>query len=282
MKSSIFFLYRKGISLLYRTGIFYFRTPRRIHKKIMKSFADQYMSVDGFKIYTGENDDDNFTFYGFKQHADLIMLIKKHVKKGDTVIDIGANVGKVTLILARHVGETGKVYSFEPEINNFNLLRKNIEINNLKNVIPLRYAVTDKSGKTLLKVSGACTTHQVCTDTSEITQEIETVSLDEYFKDQRIDFMKIDAEGSEPKIINGMKNIVRNNPNMTFITEYETRVMKALGVDRLKYTDEIESMGFMMYETRDGTKDFVRTDSMKLLGDYNPNFPYRTNLFCTR
>jgi FkbM family methyltransferase len=198
------------------------------------------------------------------------------------VLDIGANVGKVTLILAKQVGDTGKVYSFEPEQNNFDLLKKNIEINNLKNVIPLRYAVTDKNEKTLLKVSGACTTHQICTDTDEATQEIETISLDEYFKDQRIDFMKIDAEGSEPKIINGMKGIVKNNPNLKFITEYEVRVMTALKVDRVKYTDDLISLGYEIFETRDGVKELIPTSSAKLANYYNTNSPYRTNLFCIK
>ena len=267
---------------LWKTKIFYFRTPRRIHKAIIKYFVSDYIEIDGFKIYTGENDDDNFTIYGFEQHKDLIMLIQKYVKKGDTVFDIGANVGKVSLILARQVGDAGKVYSFEPEQNNFELLKKNIEINNLKNVTPLKYAVTDKNEKTLLKVSGACTTHQVCNDTNDATQEIETISLDEYFKDQKIDFMKIDAEGSEPKIINGMKNIVKNNPHLKFITEYEVRVMTALKVDRVKYTDDLISLGYDIFETRDGVKELIPTDSTKLLNHYNKNSPYRTNLFCIK
>ncbi len=185
-------------------------------------------------------------------------------------------------MLARQVGETGKVFSFEPEENNFNLLKKNIEINNFKNIIPLRYAVTDKNEKTRLKVSGACTTHQVCTDTDLPTQEIESVSLDEYFKDQRIDFMKIDAEGSEPRIINGMKNIVKNNPHLKFITEYEVRVMTALKVDRVKYTDDLISLGYDLFETRDGVKELIPTDSAKLANYYNKNSPYRTNIFCVK
>jgi FkbM family methyltransferase len=230
-KKNIFSLYRKTAKILWKTRIFYFRTPRRIHKFIIKKFVSDYLEVDGFKIYTGENDDDNFTIYGFEQHKDLILLIKKYVKKGDRVLDIGANVGKVSLLLARQVGETGKVFSFEPEENNFNLLKKNMEINNFKNIIPLRYAVTDKTEKTLLKISGTCTTHQVCTDTDVPTQEIESISIDDYFKDQKIDFMKIDAEGSEPKIIQGMKTTVKNNPQLKFVIEYNARILDSLNID---------------------------------------------------
>lgn len=279
-KAKIFSLYRKIAKLLWKTRIFYFRTPRRIHKFLIKFFISDYLEVDGFKIYTGENDDDNFTIYGFEQHKDLRLLIEKYVKKGDTVLDIGANVGKVSLLLSRQVGDEGKVYSFEPEESNFNLLKKNIEINNFKNIVPLRYAVTDKSGKLLLNVSGACTTHRISIDKNDKTQEIESISIDEYFKNQRIDFMKIDAEGSEPKIITGMKETIKNNPHLKFITEYEVRVMDALKVDRVKYTDDLISHGFKIFDTRDGKKDFIPTDSMKLFNYYNKNSPYRTNLFC--
>jgi hypothetical protein len=82
MNKNIFSLYRKIVKILWKTRVFYFRTPRRIHKAIIRYFVSDYIEVDGFKIYTGENDDDNFTIYGFEQHKDLIMLIKKYVRGG--------------------------------------------------------------------------------------------------------------------------------------------------------------------------------------------------------
>lgn len=62
-------------------------------------------------------------------------LFKKIVRHGMTVIDLGANIGYYTLIASKLVGESGKVYAFEPEPDNFNILVKNININNLKNVV---------------------------------------------------------------------------------------------------------------------------------------------------
>ena len=279
-KQDIFSLYRIIAKILWKTKIFYFRTPRRIHKAIIKYFVSDYIEIDGFKIYTGENDDDNFTIYGFEQHKDLIMLIQKYVRKGDTVLDIGANVGKVSLILSRQVGDTGKVYSFEPESNNFELLKKNIEVNNFRNITPLKYAVTDKNEKSFLRISGACTTHQVCNDTNDETEEIETICIDEYFKEQKIDFMKIDAEGSEPRIIQGMKETVRINPHLKFIIEYNARILESLNIDKKKYIDELTSLGFSIYDTmRDPS---TPTTSLELTNYYNSKEPHLTNIFCIK
>lgn len=241
------------------------------------------MIIDGFKIYTDKNDDDNFTIYGFEQHKDLISLIKQYVKKGDVVLDIGANVGKVSLLLARQVGETGKVFCFEPEQNNFNLINKNISVNNFNNVTVLKYAVTDKCEKTLLKISDACTTHQVCTETNEPSQEIESVSIDEYFKNfERIDFMKIDAEGSEPKVIRGMKKTIAKNPQLKFVIEYNARILESLNIDRIKYVDDLVSLGFQIYDTMRDPLKLMPTNSLELFNYYNTSDPHLTNIFCIK
>ncbi len=241
------------------------------------------MIIDGFKIYTDKNDDDNFTIYGFEQHKDLMSLIKQYVKKGDVVLDIGANVGKVSLLLARQVGETGKVFCFEPEENNFNLINKNISVNNFNNVTVLKYAVTDKCEKTLLKISDACTTHSVCTETDEPSQEIESISIDEYFKNfERIDFMKIDAEGSEPKVIRGMKETIAKNPQLKFVIEYNARILESLNIDRMKYVDDLISLGFQIYDTMRDPLKLMPTNSLELFNYYNISDPHLTNIFCIK
>src|SRR2546427_3878451 len=61
-------------------------------------------------------------------------VVKKIVKKGDTVLDLGANIGYWTCLLADLVGVTGRVFAFEPSPYNFQLLKKNVEMNGYKNV----------------------------------------------------------------------------------------------------------------------------------------------------
>ena len=69
-----------------------------------------------------------------------------------TVVDIGANYGSYTLIASTLVGNDGKVYAFEPELGNYDILVKNIEMNGCTNVTPIRKAVSNKQGKVRLYV----------------------------------------------------------------------------------------------------------------------------------
>ena len=68
------------------------------------------------------------------------------VKPGDTVVDAGANTGYYTLIGSRLVGDKGKVYAFEPEPANFELLQKNVRLNGLSNVVLERKALSNRNG----------------------------------------------------------------------------------------------------------------------------------------
>ena len=80
----------------------------------------------------------------------LEAAFKKYVSKDMTVIDIGAHVGLYTLLAARSVGDGGKVYSFEPTLRTFNLLKQNIGINffvRSNKIICEQMAITNKKGK---------------------------------------------------------------------------------------------------------------------------------------
>ena len=71
--------------------------------------------------------------------------MKKYIRKGAIVLDIGANIGFYTKILSELVGDNGKVYAFEPDKTNFGYLMKNA--GHLKNVVFINKAVSDKTGK---------------------------------------------------------------------------------------------------------------------------------------
>ena len=73
--------------------------------------------------------------------------LKRNLKRGDIFIDIGANIGLFSIAAAYKVGESGKVFSFEPTYQTFNQLIENIDLNNLKNVFAFNYAVSDKDGE---------------------------------------------------------------------------------------------------------------------------------------
>ena len=146
-----------------------------------------------------------------------IKFIERTLKPGDFVFDVGANVGYLSLTFAQLIGNTGKVYGFEPEKRNFETLQENIKLNGFKNIHPIKLAVSDENRTIKLYLSknenqGIHSTILHTDTLSEKYEEIEAVRLDDYVQNQeidKIDLVKIDVEGAEIDVINGMKNILR-------------------------------------------------------------------------
>jgi len=144
----------------------------------------------------------------------------RNIKEGDIVIDVGANVGMFTVKAAKKVGDNGLVIAIEPYSQNVKLLKRNIEKYALNNVIIIPYAVSSSSGKAKLyvhPVSSAC--KLASEDELESLQKTENVTvttLDEVvekFNINRVDFLKIDVEGSELDALNGAQkclNLVKS------------------------------------------------------------------------
>ncbi len=136
-----------------------------------------------------------------------------------TVVDVGANIGIYTALLAKIVGEKGKVYAFEPSPHNFNLLKK---YNKSNNVTLVQAAVGDVTGEITLYISAKLNVDHQTYETDEIRQKINVLSyrLDDYLKNEKVDFIKMDIQGFEYHALLGMKNILRNNANIKIFMEF--------------------------------------------------------------
>src|ERR1035438_615140 len=98
----------------------------------------------GYRICVSPSENLGYLLGTAESH--LQRAIKKYVSAGDMVFDIGANVGYVSLSLAKRVGPTGRVIAFEPVPRNAEAFRQNIEINIITNVRLLTLAASDKPG----------------------------------------------------------------------------------------------------------------------------------------
>ncbi len=126
------------------------------------------------------------------------------INQNDIVVDIGGHIGVFT-ILASHYAKFGKVYTFEPMKENFELLRDNIEINNAVNVSFFNKAVSDKNGEIGFFISQTKNKGQNSLQKLEESQRevvVETISFKDFLRKlPRIDFLKMDCEGGEYKIL---------------------------------------------------------------------------------
>jgi len=136
-------------------------------------------------------------------------------RKGDIVIDVGAYIGFFTMKMARLVKPSGQVISIEPDPENYKLLVRNIKLNHLTNVVPLRMALVDKEGFSKLffneeYLSG----HSIMFRVGKRFVKVPTMTLDKLIKKlnlTRVDFIKIDAEGAEYAILKGGENTLKVN-----------------------------------------------------------------------
>jgi len=137
-----------------------------------------------------------------------IRFLESKIKKGDNVIDIGANIGLYTVLFSKWVGISGKVYAIEPAPDNCELIKKTLEFNKIKNVELIQKAASDNDEKALLDVSVDCTGYSLTNTKTSKQIEIQCIKLDSYFSDKKIDFVKIDAEGQELNVLKGMRHLL--------------------------------------------------------------------------
>jgi FkbM family methyltransferase len=177
-------------------------------------------------------------------------IVKKEIKSGNIVVDIGANIGYYTLIFANLVGKEGKVFAFEPSPDNFALLQKNIKINNYQNVKLEQIAVSNKSGKTKLYLTVNPADNRIYDlhDNSNFV-EVVTISLDDYFNkyNGKIDFIKMDIQGAEWAAIQGMPLLLKKNKNIKILTEFCPPLIKGFKIESAEFLKLLLKHNFKIY-----------------------------------
>jgi FkbM family methyltransferase len=136
------------------------------------------------------------------------------LEEDDIVFDVGAHVGAFSIRSGKRLNK-GLVISFEPHPDIYQLLKLNVYLNRLNNVVPLNIAVADFHGKAVLSVTGdPASAYLGPTTSSKRTFEVQVRTIDDVCLEKgidRVDFIKIHAEGSEMAILKGASNILAEN-----------------------------------------------------------------------
>jgi len=175
------------------------------------------IKVLGHRMYLNPKDDSLGLFTKGSYELPVVDILEKHIKKGDVVLDIGANIGYHTLIMARLVGRTGKVFAFEPDPINAEYLLKNAKLNGYQNIAIIQKGVSNKTGQGRLYQGNSSSLHTIWDQGKMRYKEIEIITIDDYLAGQKADFAKIDVEGAEALAVEGMKGTVKSNPDITQI-----------------------------------------------------------------
>ena len=135
------------------------------------------------------------------------------LNEGDVVLDIGANIGYYVLVESRLVGESGRVYAVEPVAQNFDVLLKNVRLNNLKNVSEFRFAFGEEEARSSIYISDKSNLCSMIKDSVGGSvvgeEEVPVTSVDAFFNDRMPpNFIRMDVEGYEYHIFRGMQKIL--------------------------------------------------------------------------
>ena len=287
---TLFYLYQKGKNLLGGRGLTKYSFVRKVKNYSFSHLQTDYAEVFGNKLFLNKKGLAlAISHYGTYEEVEAKIMEEK-IKTGNIVVDIGANIGLHTLNMARIVGNTGQVFAFEPDPSNFKILEKNVKINNYQNIILEQRAVGDKHERTTLYQSDHPGMHRIFPQTKQAKGQVkvELISLDKYFIDSnladRINFIKIDVEGLEFSVLQGMKNILKNNKKIRILFEFMPKNIMEAGFTPIELLNYLISHNFKLYCIDESTKRLLYVSNneeiLKLCSSTNNTIS--RNLFCEK
>lgn len=190
--------------------------------KLLKVYVPKY----DYKFYCGINNED---YVIMSRHEDEI-IDRFSPKQGDIVVDIGAHMGRYTIISSKRVGPHGKVIAIEAEPFNFEILNRNIKLNQLSNVVALNDAVYSKETKIKLYLTAGesgytifNTTISNRVKTGQKFVDVNANTLDNLLQQNgitgEVNWIKIDVEGAEFEVLKGAHNVLSKSKCLVLLIE---------------------------------------------------------------
>lgn len=189
-----------------------------------------------------------------------VKFLGSHLQKGMNVIDIGGYVGVSTTVIAKSIGETGKLYSFEPVPEHFEILNKNISSNGLRNVKTYQKVISNHVGIITFHKNDASSS--IIPERGNYEIQIDSTTIDTFLQAadvDGIDFINMDCEGSELYALEGARNTLRNNKIKIFC-EIHHGFLKRLGLSVQQIVEYLHKLKLQVYS--------VLLDDLKLGEDF--------------
>ncbi|MFN3975386.1 MAG: FkbM family methyltransferase [Dehalococcoidia bacterium] len=201
-------------------------------------------------------------FYGRLYEPNEMAFLESTLKQGGVFVDVGANIGLYSLFASRLVGESGVVLALEPSEREFHRLQENIVLNRAQNIRARRVAASNEIGAVSLMVAsgetpglnslgpfgleGTVLDHVETVPAKPLDTLVEEESL------QRVDFIKIDVEGAELKVLQGAQGVLhRFRP--TLLVELQDRTLRMQGATAQQVWDFLVDRGYRILRFDQGT-----------------------------
>ncbi|HHK74184.1 MAG TPA: FkbM family methyltransferase [Rhizobiales bacterium] len=210
----------------------------------------------------------------------ITKALLSELKPGMTFVDIGSNLGYFSILGADAVGESGKVISFEANPEMHELTYRNLEINGFldrsechnkaafseNTMLEFKLYEKHKGSSSLYALDEAAAHFH----DSLTTISVEAVTLDSALAGRKVDVIKMDAEGAEPAILSGARNLLADNPDIAIFMEFSPGFLPSMGESEA-VLDMMTGLGFSIRRI-DTDSSLVPVDKEELLSDVYRQF----------
>lgn len=179
---------------------------------------------------------------------EIVDIARRFIKPGTAVLDLGANFGQMSILFSEMTGDDGMVYAFEADDFVFDVLKKNIEANDRKNIEPLFGAVFDESGKDLFfpkqdfERFDAYGSYGIDPN-AHTGRMVPSIAIDDLSFEMPISFMKVDVQGSDLFAMQGATRTIRSH-RMPILFEFEQQFQGEFGTSFRDYVRFVDSIGY--------------------------------------
>jgi FkbM family methyltransferase len=236
---------------------------------------------------------DDFEICGYLRHRSFleqisagsyesfsIQLFRKALRPGTFIVDAGAHIGLYSLLGAPRVGNSQKIFSYEPDPYNFKALVFNISKNHYNNIIPIQKALSNSIGltsfyKSLGTIGSSLVKRRDVGKMIKIPVPSTTLDTELQGFDISSIVIKLDVEGAELLALDGMSNILDGTDSAILIVELNPSALLDAGVNSNILINDLRKHGFRKIH-------FVDELNKKLIPVTNLTIPKKGNLYCIK
>jgi FkbM family methyltransferase len=198
---------------------------------------------------------------GISFEPDVAQVLVKVLRAGDVVVDVGANVGYLTVMAALLIGPSGHVVAFEPGAANLERLRANLALNNCTNVTVIDKAVTNRVGEVEFFINSDDSGGNALWDPGQYPGNVKSLAnpiritvagatLDAEWERLRLPpptVIKIDTEGAEQLVLEGARNLLASQQTHFVIAELHVFALEKMGSSQQGFRGFMERLGYSTF-----------------------------------
>jgi FkbM family methyltransferase len=204
-----------------------------------------------------------------------LQLIAKYLKPGMRMVDVGANIGLYSIVASYRVGDTGRIWAFEPSRETYERLVRNLQLNDCRCVQPIQIALGESPDNlgTLTSDRGYGDAYRYLLPTTvrdarrkdgEVVCATTLDACTAKYGIKQIDLIKIDVEGGEYRVLLGARETLAANRDVRVVFESEPDWCERAGCTQEDVFDFLRAAGFQLYAWDGKLRNWTR-DERKLL-----------------